>query len=206
MSMHNLNFLGIVAIACVGISCSSTKVLSFSNSKHEARQQIDSVVTVMVDDRAYLRAAVENHMAGRCRELGAEAYPSHTRISLNVLETDKEKAREELAGWGTDAVLVSKLVDRTEISKPPQFVSSETHWEQAWAAPSASTEFDPSPWGGEVVVKVNLESKLYHGTTSDLLWVGYTETEMTEFTDDMKFIRAVSRKVVDQIAEDGWFK
>ena len=203
------NFALLATLACVAllvVSCGSTKVLSFSNSKPEAKEEVKSVVTVMVDERSYLRAAVENYMATRFKELGVEAQASHTKIGEKTLIDDTDQARKALEAFGTDAVLVSKLVDRTDISEPPEFVSSQTNWEQVWSAPEASTQFEPNPWGGEVIVTIHLESKLYDAKTSELLWAGYTKTEMKEFSNDLKLIRGISRKVVNRIEKDGWIK
>lgn len=196
----------LLAIAFVGTSCSSTKTTSFPNTEAVEAAPFGSVVTVMVDDRSYLRAAVENHMTGRLKERGVEAYSSYRKVSLKGLEGNKEKAREALSVWGADVVLVSKLTDRTDLMEAPQFVSNVSHWEEAWAAPALRTEYEGSPWGGEVTVTVHLESKLYRLSDAELLWVGYTETKLKEFTDDMRRIRSVSRQIVDRLAKDDLIK
>ena len=192
----------LMIIAFVGVSCSSTKTTSFANSDAVETAPVGSVVTVMVDDRSYLRAAVENHMTGRLKERGMEAYSSYHKVSLKGLDGNKEKAREALSVWGADAVLVSKLTDRTDLVEAPQFVSDISQWEQAWAAPAINTEYEGSPWGGEVTVTVHVESKLYRLSDAELLWVAYTETQLKEFTDDMKRIRSVSRQIVDRLGRD----
>lgn len=196
----------LMGIVLLGTACSTTKTVSFANGEVAAQTPVNSVVTVMVDDRGYLRAAVENHMTGRLKDRGLEAHSSYHKVVLKGLEGNKEKAREALSVWGADAVLVSKLTDRTDVAEPPQFVSAASHWEEAWAAPSNRTQFESSPWGGEVTVTVHLESKLYRLSDAELLWVGYTETQLKEFTDDMKRIRTVSRQIVDQLAKDGLIK
>jgi len=192
-----------IVIAFIGVSCSSTRTVGFPNEEAVAATPIRSVVTVMVEDRSYLRAAVENHMTGRLKDHGVEAYSSHPKVSLKGLEGNKEKARQALSIWGADAVLVSRLTDRTDLAEAPQFVSDASHWERAWAAPANRTQFESSPWGGEIKVTIHVESKLYRLSDAELLWVGYTETELKEFTDDMKRIRSVSRQIVDRLVKDG---
>jgi hypothetical protein len=177
--------------------------MSFANSEVAAAVPVQSVVTVMLDDRSYLRAAVENHMTGRLKDHGVESHSSYHKVSLKGLEGDKEKARQALSVWGADAVLVCKLTDRTDVAQAAPFVSDVSHWEEAWAAPANRSRVEASPWGGEVTVTVHLESKLYRLSDAELLWVGYTKTELKEFTDDMKRIRSVSRQIVDQLAKDG---
>jgi hypothetical protein len=192
----------LMGIGISGSSCSSTRTSSFPNDAALLAAPAASVVTVMVDERSYIRAAVENHMTGRLKERGVEAYSSYHKISLKGLQGNKEKAREALSIYGVDAVLVSKLTDQTDLVEAPQFVSDISQWEQAWAAPAITTEYEASPWGGEVTVTVHLESKLYRLSDAKVLWVGYTETKLKEFTDDMKRIRSVSRQIVDRLAKD----
>jgi hypothetical protein len=193
----------LAAMAFSGVSCSTTKTMSYPNREQLGATPVTSVVTVMLDDRSYLRAAVENHMTGRFKERKVEAYSSHTKVSLKGLGDDKEKARQALSVWGTDAVLVTRLTDRTDVAQAAPFVSDVSHWEEAWAAPANRSRVEASPWGGEVTVTVHLESKLYRLSDAELLWVGYTKTELKEFTDDMKRIRSVSRQIVNQLARDG---
>ena len=50
---------------------------------------------------------------------------------------------------------------------------------------------------------VQVESKLYRLSDAELLWVGYTETQLKEFTNDMKRIDTVTRQVVRQLGRDG---
>jgi len=192
-----------LAAALLAVSCSSTKTVSFHERDASHAAPVGSVVTVMLDDRDYLRAAVENYMTGRLKARGVEAYSSHTRIPIQDLKSSKERIREALSVWGAEAVLVSQLTDRSDVSVPPAFVSSDSNWENAWGAPGDSTSFEPTPWGGEVTVTVHLESKLYRVGDAQLLWVGYTQTKVEEFTDDLKRIRTVAREVVDQLAKDG---
>lgn len=197
----------LAALALGGVSCSSTKLVSFSNARMSGNAPIDSVVTVMVDPRGDLRASVENRMALQFRERGLQAHPSYTRVPLAALDGDKEQARQALSVWGTDAVLVCKLTDRTDITEPPTFTSSDADWKQVWSTGSSqSTTFEADSWGGEVAVTVHLESKLYRLSDAELLWVGYAESTLKETTDDVQRIQSVVRKTVTQLKKAGWIK
>lgn len=190
----------------VGTSCSSTKTTSFSDSQSHAIVPVQSMVVVMVDDRGFLRTSVENNMTGCLKKHGVEAFSSYTKVNLKNVQGDKDAARQALSVFGAQAVLVSRLSDRVEVGRPPEFVSDVSHWEEAWGGPETRSNFSSSPWGGEVKVTVHVESKLYDLSDASLMWVSYTETTLKEFTDDLGRIRLVSQKIVDQLAKDGMIK
>jgi hypothetical protein len=202
-----LSSIALAALALSSASCSSTKVVSFTNAGAPSKVPVNSVVTVMADPRGELRAAVEDHLTRQLESNGVKAYSSYTKISTEVLQGDRNIARDALADWGADAVLVCRLTDRTDISEPPSFKSNVADWKQAWGTESLqSTEFEADTWGGEVTVTIHMESKLYRLSTAELLWVGHAETKLGETTDEVKRIQSVSKKLVSQLEKDGWIK
>ena len=195
------------AVALCNLSCSSTKVVSYANSKAAPQSQVGSIVTVMLDPRSELRIAVEGHMAEELKAHGVQATASFTKFSLADVESNPDKLRQELSSLNAGAVLICKLTDRTDISEPPEFKSNAADWKQAWASESLqSTEFQRDSWGGEVKVNVHMECKLYRLSDAQLLWVGYAETKVGETTDDVKSIEAVSKQIVSQLQKDGLIK
>jgi hypothetical protein len=205
-SVRPWQFVALLPLLLLLTSCSTTRTLSYANDQETSSAPISSIVTVMVDERSYLRAAVENNLTGRLKKRGLEAHSSYRKVGLKELEGDTEKARQALSIWGAEAVLVCRLTDRTDVSRPPEFVSATSHWEETWAAPDTRSAIEPSPWGGELTVTIRLESKLYRLSDAELLWVGYTETKVKEFTDDLKRIESVTSHLVKRLAKDGLIK
>jgi hypothetical protein len=185
-------------------SCSHTQTKSFTMEPGETSNPVTSVVTLMVDDRPYIRAALENNLTGQLKKRNVEAHSTYNRLRLKDIPEDKEQARQALSAWGTQAALVCRLTDRTDIASTPEIAGNASHWEEVWSDPAITrSRLEGNRRGSEVTVTVHLESKLYRLSDAELLWAGYTETKLKEFTDDLKRIEAVASQLVGQLKRDG---
>lgn len=196
--------LGIVmsiGVVLAGVSCRSTSTQSYPSSLVQKTGPFRSAAVVAVDDRAEIRAFVEDLFVKRLEERGVRAEASHGLFPLSDLKDHREEVRRKLAGTRAEAVLLARVAGQADmITRSAVGVGmwdSALEWMRPYGQPVELYG------GGDLRTTVRLESNLYRLQDSALVWVAHTDTVLKEDTDRAARIRDITRTLVERMARDG---
>jgi len=174
-------FLTIGVSASLFTACTYTSMLSINRAPAFRSDHIQHVLVIGLFKDQALRKLFEEEFVRQWRLRGVQA-----ESSLEVLPADAPLTKDVVApiakAQGFDAVLVSRLVEKTKIipgepavpAMEPSFrkdrQESDTLWPVLLAPPVSTSEF----------TLATVETSLYDVSSERRLWSGWTDTEVVK--------------------------
>jgi hypothetical protein len=202
MKRANARWIGAATMLAVVACGPQMSVKSTWKDPSIAGTQYKNVLVVGLSGKETLRRTFENEFSTELGRHGVTAIPSSTTIPPGA-EKDQEQMKQILATGGYDAVIVTRLVDRTKettyvpgtsYTPAPYYGGFYSYYYTAYPM-----VYDPGYLVESTIVQI--ETNVYDLKSGKLVWSGTSEVvDPDASTED---VRAFSHMVGDRMAKEG---
>ncbi len=202
MKRANARWIGAATMLAVVACGPQMSVKSTWKDPSIAGTQYKNVLVVGLSGKETLRRTFENEFSTELGRHGVTAIPSSTTIPPGA-EKDQEQMKQILATGGYDAVIVTRLVDRTKETTyvpgsayvpAPYYGGYYSYYYTAYP-----TVYDPGYLVESTIVQI--ETNFYDVKADKLVWSGLSE--VIDPKADTQDIRSFSMLVGERMAKDG---
>jgi hypothetical protein len=206
---HQLQTILLAAVALGLSGCASTSVKHSWKSPDCRGRKLQKVAILAVDERDFVRQALESRFLRDLREHGQTAMDTWEVLPGAAIQADKESAGARFRAEGADVILIVRLLDQSTYNQQamayPQFgnpvASGYDNYEWFDFYSIAFATVVPS-WG---TTKMNLllDSSLFDLKTKKRLWSALSLTKVNEDEDKLVVADALVAKIVNRLHQDG---
>ncbi len=202
----------LLAIGTLGTllcSCTGTSVKHTWKSPDSGTLPVTKVAVLTIDERGLLRQGFENRFVAELKKRGASAITTFNLLSLSEIGADKPGAAERFRSAGADALVILRLGDTTTSyheTRPgaERYAAVTTGFETVgWYDYYTLAYTDMTATYGNLKQKVYLETSLYDLKSAKRLWLGLTQTVLTDRMDRVAEMDPIVEKVVAAMRKDG---
>lgn len=193
-----LSVTGLCLIASLLASCSSTKVLSAWRNPAAEPPQFQKIIALVVSDELSVRRSGEREL---CKNVTETCVPANAVIPDDEVR-DTEKAKRRVHDNGFDGAVILRIVgEREEITDVPPSYTPPVYAGNMWGYYGYGWGATYSPGYTRTDTFVRVETMIYSVTSSELLWVGLSETMNPKSVPDL--IDDVARAVAKEMKKAG---
>jgi hypothetical protein len=202
MKRANARWIGAATVLAVVACGPQMSVKSTWKDPSITGTQYKKVLVVGLSSKETVPRTFENEFSTVLSQHGVSAAPSSTTVPPGA-EKDQEQMKQVLQAGGYDAVMVTRLVDRT---KETTYVPGTSYTPAPYYGGFYSYYYTAYPMvydPGYLVESeiVQIETNVYDLNTGKLVWSGISEVVDPETTTDE--IRHFSHMVGDRMAKEG---
>jgi hypothetical protein len=204
-----LRNLALAALALVLGGCATSSVKQSWKSPACQDRQFKKIAILAVDEREFVRQALESRFLRDFREHGQAAMDTFEVLSASAIQADKAGAAARFIAEGADAILIVRLVDQTtydhQVQAYPQLgvphVSGYDNYDWYDFYTVACTAGVPS-WS-HVTQDIYLDSSLFDLKSKQRLWSALTLTVLNQDADKLVVADSLVAKLVSKLHQDG---
>jgi hypothetical protein len=191
----------LMALALLALipGCSSTHIKSTRYAAGTGAASFRNVVVAGVDQNPDVREPFENETATLLAEHGVKGTASHTMLSLEELNGNKEQLRQRLIELKAESLLIVRVTERADFVEEEAPVTLGS-MEITGESESRFNEFLRP--GGDVDTALRLGARLYRVSDGALMWSGVLDATIKEDQDRLVFIRRTAETIVQRLAKD----
>jgi hypothetical protein len=206
---YQLQILALAAFALGLCGCATSSIKQSWKSPAYQGSPVQKLSILAVDERNFVRQALENRFVSELRAHGQDALATHEILGLPEIEADKEAAGARVRAAGADAVLIIRLVDQSTYSRqvratPALYTSTASGYESyGWYDYYSVAFTDMGVVWGSTKENIYLDSSLFDLKTGQRLWSALTLTVLKEDVDRLTEADAFVAIVVNAMRKDG---
>ena len=197
-----ITMMALAAGALCLTGCSTNTVKHSWKSPACQGSQIKRIAVIAVDEREYVRPAVESRFVRELRNHGKEAITTQDLLGLPEIKADKNAAAARLVAAGADAVMIVRLADHKiyadQLRADPAYSTGYT-WYDYYLGVYLGTQ----PIWGNDIQEVYLDCNLFDLKTGERLWSALTETVLNQGDDRLVAADVLIAKLVKRLSKDG---
>lgn len=203
--MRNLGRVSCSLILFIAVlvlnSCASTTLTSVWKDENYRIGNIKKVLIVVFSEKPAFRRFFEDEIQSQMTPFGIDAISSYTVI-LDENLFDKEFVAAQAKDLGADAVLITRLVDKTKIQS---YVPPETTYmgpggnASSWQAYDYRQTITRQGYTVEHEI-LKLETNLYEAKTGKLIWSALSDTIIESAKEE--YIKSFIDVIIKRLSDD----
>ena len=202
MKRANTRWIGAATVLAVVACGPQMSIKSTWKDPAIGATQYKKVLVVGLSSKETVRRTFENEFSVVLTQHGVTAAPSSTTVPPGA-EKDQEQMKQVLQAGGYDAVMVTRLVDRTKettyvpgtsYTPAPYYGGFYSYYYTAYPM-----VYDPGYLVESIIIQI--ETNVYDLNTGKLVWSGISEVVDPETSTEE--IRHFSHMVGDRMAKEG---
>lgn len=173
----------ILGLLCLVAGCSTTKSLGIWKDPNIKGKQYKNIIVIGVADRDGIRRVFEDEFVKQLQAHDIKAIVSYTMFSLNKI--NKETIKAQMKKKGIDAVIVTRMVDKTTEQKyyPPtmNYAGPPRAYYGGWYNYAyTGYAYYSSPGYNKTYDVVKLECNVYDFAEEKLVFSGLSKTTISK--------------------------